>query len=190
MKLGERQCQLDAIDLQILAQLQQYCRISLAKLGEQVGLSAPSVLERVKKLEEGGVITGYHAHLAARLLGKDVTAFIGVSISHPTLVEKFARDVVLLDDVLECHHVTGQHSMLLKVKTDTTATLEKLITAIRSLEGVARTETMVVLSTRLESTSLSLMTSVVPETTHAHKGRSRVELPRSEFSEGNGPKHA
>jgi Lrp/AsnC family leucine-responsive transcriptional regulator len=190
MKLGERQCQLDSIDIQILSQLQQNCRISLAKLGEQVGLSAPSVLERVKKLEEGGVITGYHAHLAARLLGKDVTAFIGVSISHPTLVEKFARDVVLLDDVLECHHVTGQHSMLLKVKTDTTATLEKLITAIRSLEGVARTETMVVLSTRVESTSLSLATLQPLEATYSVKARPRAETGRGELNGGDGPKHA
>jgi Lrp/AsnC family leucine-responsive transcriptional regulator len=190
MKLGERQCQLDVIDLQILTQLQQYCRLSLAKLGEQVGLSAPSVLERVKKLEEAGIITGYHAHLDARRLGKDVTAFIGVSINHPALVEKFAHDVVLLDDVLECHLVTGQHSMLLKVKTDNTATLEKLITAIRSIEGVARTETMVVLSTRVESTALSLMTLHPCEPSHSHKGRPRPEPVKGGFNDVNGPKDA
>ncbi len=190
MKLGDSLCQLDAIDIQILAQLQQCCRISLAKLAEHVGLSAPSVLERVKKLEESGIIKGYHAHLDARRLGKDVTAFIGVSISHPTLVEKFAQEVVKLDDVLECHHVTGQHSMLLKVRTDNTATLEKLITAIRSIEGVAKTETMVVLSTRLESTSLSLASLARAQQEAGHKGRVRADSVKSEIAGGNGTKHA
>ena len=81
----------------------------LVKLGEQVGLSAPSVIERVKKLEDGGVITGYHASVDARQLGKDVTAFIGVSIGHPAHDRYCSRtQSSLLDDVLECHHVTGR----------------------------------------------------------------------------------
>src|SRR6202790_5031330 len=103
MKFGGDSPELDAIDLQIIAILQEHGRIPLVKLGEQVGLSAPSVIERVKKLEDGGVITGYHASVDARQMGKDVTAFIGVSISHPRTIATFEEGVERLEEVLECH---------------------------------------------------------------------------------------
>ena len=64
--------------------------------------------------------------------------------------------MALLDDVLECHHVTGEHTVLLKVKTNNTATLERLIRTIRLIDGVIRTETMVVLSTHTERTQISV----------------------------------
>jgi Lrp/AsnC family leucine-responsive transcriptional regulator len=150
MKFGGEAPELDVIDLQIINLLQEHGRIPLVKLGEQVGLSAPSVNERVKKLEDSGIITGYHASVDAPRLGKDVTAFIGVSISHPKTIRLFEEAVSMLEDVLECHHVTGQHTLMLKIKTDNTSSLERLISNIRSIEGVARTETMVVLSTHTE----------------------------------------
>jgi Lrp/AsnC family transcriptional regulator, leucine-responsive regulatory protein len=156
MKLGDEAAELDAIDLQILSILQEHGRIAHVKLGEQVGLSAPSVIERVKKLEDSGLITGYHAAVDAKRLGKDVTAFIGVSIGHPRTVGLFEQTIELLDDVLECHHVTGEHTVLLKVKTRNTSTLEELIRTIRLIEGVARTETMVVLSTHTERTQIAV----------------------------------
>lgn len=156
MKLGSEALGLDAIDLQILSILQDQGRIPLVKLGEQVGLSSPSVIERVKKLEDSGIITGYHASVDARRLGKDVTAFIGVSITHPKAIACFEQTVTLLDDVLECHHVTGEHTLLLKVKTTNTSSLERLISQIRSIEGVSRTETMVVLSTHTERATITV----------------------------------
>jgi Lrp/AsnC family leucine-responsive transcriptional regulator len=157
MKLGQDYyADVDAIDLHILRLLQENCRLQLAKIGALVGLSAPSVMERVKKLEDAGVITGYHAVLDARRLGQDVTAFIGVSIEHPRTIERFERAVEALEDVLECHHVTGSHTLLLKAKTFDTTSLETLISRIRSLDGVTRTETMVVLSTHTERVQLSL----------------------------------
>ncbi len=156
MKLGSGDFELDAIDLAILNLLQDNCKLPLAKVGEQVGLSAPSVIERIKKLEDHGVITGYRAVINARRVGKDVTAFIGVSVGHPRRIADFEQEVAKLPEVLECHHVTGQHTFLLKVKTENTSTLENLIRAIRSIEGVERTETMVVLSTNMERTQIAL----------------------------------
>jgi len=102
------------------------------------------------------VITGYRAILDGRRLGFDITAFIGVIISHPTLIGDFEKAVSALDGVLECHHVTGGYTLLLKIKTANTSSLEHLISQIRSLEGVARTETMVVLSTHTERVQLAL----------------------------------
>jgi Lrp/AsnC family leucine-responsive transcriptional regulator len=157
MKLREPdELELDLIDLQILRVLQRDCKISLARIGEIVGLSAPAVIDRIKKLEQSGVIKGYHANLDARQLGLDVTAFIGVSIEHPTEIGEMEEGVAAIEDVLECHHVTGQHTLLLKVKTRNTSTLEQLISHIRCLPGVARTETMVVLSTHTERIQLPL----------------------------------
>jgi Lrp/AsnC family transcriptional regulator, leucine-responsive regulatory protein len=154
MKSGNEAIEPDAIDLQIIMVLQEHGRIALTKLAEQVGLSAPSVVERVKKLEDGGIITGYHAAVDARLLGKDVTAFIGVSIGLPRALGMFERSIAQLDDVLECHHITGAHTVLLKVKTNNTEALEQLIRTIRLIDGVSRTETMVVLSTQTERTQI------------------------------------
>jgi len=157
MKLGEEHPDLDDIDRQILALMQENCRLPLAKIGEKVGLSAPSVMERVKKLEDGGIITAYRAIVNARLLGKDITAFIGVSTGHPHAIDTFEHEIGLLDDVLECHHVTGTHTLILKAKTRNTSSLEELISRIRSIEGVVRTETMVVLSTHTERIQVSVV---------------------------------
>ena len=157
MRFGEHaDLEPDDIDLRILALLQDDCRTSLARLGEQVGLSAPAVLERIKKLEAAHVITGYRAILDGRLLGLDITAFIGVIIGHPSGIGATEQQVVAFDDVLECHHVTGEYTLLLKVKTANTSSLERLISRIRSLDGVAKTETMVVLSTHTERVQIAV----------------------------------
>jgi Lrp/AsnC family leucine-responsive transcriptional regulator len=147
--------ELDAIDRGLLEGLQDNCKQSLAVLGEKVGLSAPSVVERIHKLEEAGVILGYAAQLDARRAGKDVTAFIGVSTDHPAAIRSVGRAVGLIDEVLECHHITGSHTLMLKLKTRSTETLEGLIDRIRGLDGVTRTETMVVLSTHAERSRIS-----------------------------------
>lgn len=148
---------LDEIDRRILEMLQADCKVALARVGEQVGLSAPSVVERVRKLENEGFILGYHARLNARRLGLDVIAFISVWTAHPQVIKEFSSKLTQLtelEDVLECHHVTGDPSLLLKVKTRNTQSLERLISALRSLAGVERTETNVVLSTLVERPGL------------------------------------
>ena len=147
---------LDNIDLKILSILQSNGRTRLADIAEEVELSAPAVMERVKKLEVGKVIKGYQAVVDAKKVGKDITAFIGVSIGNQRDMDKFAKQMLQHRDVLECHHVTGDESFILKVKAANTASLEKLLGEIRSVEGVTRTVTKVVLSTAKESQALDL----------------------------------
>ena len=153
-KFGEGTLELDPIDRKVLAILQADCKTSLARIGERVGLSAAALLERIRKLERAGVITGYHAVVDGRRLGLDLTAFIGVSMNYPKMIESFERSVARIPYVLECHHVTGAHSLLLKVKTWNTHSLETLISKIRAIDGVQRTDTMVVFSTRTERTQV------------------------------------
>jgi len=155
MKFNRDAPELDATDRSILELLQENCKQPLAAIGEKVGLSAPAVVERIHKLEEAGVIRSYTALLDARRLGKDVTAFIGVAAT-PDALRSVEGAVAGMEEVLECHHVTGVHTLMLKAKTHDTASLERLIEEVRSLSGVSRTETMVVLSTQTERTRIAL----------------------------------
>lgn len=147
---------LDAIDARLLQELQADAKISLKAVGERVGLSAPAVMERLRKMEQAGVIQGYHAQVDARKVGLDVAAFIGVSIGDPSHLRAFEEYVDNEARILECHHVTGGHTLLLKVRAINTAALETLISTIRALDGVDGTETMVILSTRIERIPLPL----------------------------------
>ena len=147
---------IDQIDLKILSILQNNGRTRLADMADEVELSAPAVMERVKKLEASGVIKGYQALVDGKKVGKDITAFIGVSIGNQRDIDQFATQVLRYQDVLECHHVTGDESFILKVKSANTGSLEKLLGQIRSVAGVTRTVTKIVLSTAKESQALEL----------------------------------
>ena len=156
MKFRPSVPEFDATDRAILELLQENCKQPLASIGSKVGLSAPSVIERIHKLEEAGVIVSYAAILDAKRIGKDIAAFIGVSIDDPHGSKNIESQIISIDDVMECHHVTGQHTLLVKVKARDTETLEALIDRIRSLSGVIRTETSVVLSTAAERVRIAL----------------------------------
>lgn len=147
---------IDGTDIKILSILQNNGRCYLAEIAREVNLSPPAVMERVRKLEARCIIKGYHALVDAHKVGKDITAFIGVSISHQRHINGFSSRMVGYKDVLECHHVTGDESFILKVKTANTVSLERLLAEIRSMEGVTRTITKVVLSTCKEGDILVL----------------------------------
>jgi Lrp/AsnC family leucine-responsive transcriptional regulator len=144
---------MDDIDQRLLGLLQRNGRATQLELSREVGLSQPAVAERIKKLEERGVILGYTARVDAALLGMDVTAFIGVGIEHPKFFDEFLRRVKGLEEVLECHRVAGEDSYLLKVKTRNTRTLDRLLVeGLRTIPGVTRTCTTIVLASIKEET--------------------------------------
>ncbi len=147
---------LDHVDRALLRALQDDCKRSLADLGAEVELSPPAVLERVRKLEEAQIVTGYHATIDPRKVGLDIGAFIGVGIDHPSSIDKFEAAIAAMPEVLESHHVTGRHTLLIKLRTENTESLHRLISAIRELPGVARTETMIVLATQHERQQIPL----------------------------------
>lgn len=142
---------LDTIDRTILSMLQENAKISQAQIAKAVGLTAPSVNERVHKLERAGFIRGYVALLDERKLGHDITAFVEVFIEHPRFESEFIRTVGTLDEVLECHHITGEFSLLLKVRvTDMAAFRRLLIEKLNAVRGVRQTRTLMVLATSKE----------------------------------------
>lgn len=154
---------MDAIDHRIVQRLQEDGRATQLELARLVGLSQPSVAERIRKLEERGVIRGYTAKVDATQLGKDITAFVGVGIEHPRHFDAFTHAVLGLDDVLECHRVAGEDSFLLKVKTANPRTLDDLLVAqLRTLPGVTRTHTTIVLRSIKEETLIRVAHEPAP----------------------------
>lgn len=147
---------LDDIDLTLLRMLQENGRVAQNDLARAVGLSAPGVADRLRKLEERGVIRGYSALLDARRLGLGVTAHIAVGIAGSGYFGEFRAQVTEREEIVECHSVTGQGSHLLKVKLRDTEALEELLAEIQSWPGVQWTSTSVVLSTVKETCSLPL----------------------------------
>ncbi|WNG54508.1 Lrp/AsnC family transcriptional regulator [Archangium gephyra] len=144
---------MDELDHRLIDLLQRDGRATQLELSRSVGLSQPAVAERIRKLEERGVITGYTARVDASKLGKDITAFIGVSIEHPKYFEGFARKVLAMPEVLEAHRVAGQDSYILKVRTRNTKTLDTLLVeTLRTISGVTRTHTTIVLTSIKEET--------------------------------------
>lgn len=153
---------MDTIDLVILDRLQTDGRVTQLDLARAVGLSQPAVAERIRKLEQRGIITGYAARVDAAKLGCDITAFVGVAIDHPRHFEAFDERVRALDDVLECHRVAGEDSYLLKVKTRNTGTLDELLVGtLRTIPGVTRTVTTIVLASIKEETAIRVPPDLV-----------------------------
>ena len=138
---------MDATDRAIVELLLTDARATQQEIAKKVKLSQPSVADRIRKLEETKVILGYTARVDPRRLGHDITAFIGVSIEHPKYFDTFAKRVLALPGVLECHRVAGPESYLLKVRTQTTSTLDQLLVGqLRTIPGVSSTHTTIVLS--------------------------------------------
>jgi Lrp/AsnC family leucine-responsive transcriptional regulator len=147
---------LDEIDITIMDILQRNGRTRRNDLADAVGLSLPSVSERLRKLEENKVITGYYAKLDHKRMGKDVTAFIFVTVDSSKHYGQFLDHATALGDILECHAITGEGTHLLKIRTANTASLEKLLGKIQAWTGVIRTRTDLVLSTRKETTRIRI----------------------------------
>lgn len=146
---------MDDIDQRLLDLLQHNGRATQLELSREVGLSQPAVAERIKKLEERSVILGYTARVDAAQLGLDITAFVGVGIDHPKHFDGFLRRVKKLEEVLECHRVAGNDSYLLKIKTRNTGTLDRLLVEVlRTIPGVTRTCTTIVLASIKEETHI------------------------------------
>jgi Lrp/AsnC family leucine-responsive transcriptional regulator len=144
---------LDPIDRHILRLLRQDGRMSHAQIAKEVGLSGPAVHDRVRKLEERGIVDGYCAVLDPVVLDRSHVAFVMVTLSEGN---EFAADDPIVariceePDVLEFHRIAGEDCYLVKIRTATNKDLEQLLRRIRSIRGVARTRTTIVLSTELE----------------------------------------
>lgn len=148
---------MDAVDRALLDALRANGRATFTELAREVGLSAPTVHERVGKLEAAGVITGYHAAVAPESLGYSMGAIISVFVNGappgqtPLQSNDTVEDAVAaIDAVEDCWFVAGEEALIIKVRVPDVGELERVIRALNDIPGVGHTRTTVVLSTRFE----------------------------------------
>jgi Lrp/AsnC family transcriptional regulator, regulator for asnA, asnC and gidA len=152
---GTEMVEVDEIDRKILRALQDDARASFKNVGKSVGVSEATVFVRVKKLQERGVLRGFKAVVDPKSVGKTLTAIMLIRAQPRSLVGMLDA-LKKLDDIYEIYDVTGQYYSILKIRTDSTEQLSKIIDEIGMIDGVAGTETVIVLRTVKEELGLIL----------------------------------
>ena len=148
---------IDDIDLRILDMLQRNGKLSQAKIAGAVGLTTPSVNERIKKMERHGMIRGFVALLDHEKMGFPLTAYVDVALEHPRFEKAFVDELERLLSVQECHYLAGEYAYRLKVKAADTSSLADFIQRrLMIIRGVTRARTQISLSSKKDSTLLPL----------------------------------
>ena len=148
-KTGSRP-NVDAVDRALIAALRANARATFADLAKSVGLSAPAVHDRVRRLEAAGIVTGYHAAVAPSALGLGVSALGGIHQSDDAEQDELAARLAQVEVIEDCWFVAGEEAFVVKVRVPDVDALEHTLGVLRRIPGVARTRTTVVLSTRWE----------------------------------------
>jgi len=150
---------LDQTDRNILNILQDNGKITNSKLSEMVGLSPAPTLERVKKLENSGIIKSYHAELNSEMLGLGVNTFVQVTLKghNKSNIESFLKEIEKIDEVIECHHITGSGDFILRIVAKDIATYQILmLEKVSDIDIVDNLQSMVILSTFKDSKSIPI----------------------------------
>ena len=138
--------ELDETDRRILKELQRDGRRSFKKIGEDAGVSEATVFVRVRKLKEKGVLTGFRALVDPKVVGKSLTAIVLVR-AYPKTFPGMLNALKKFEDINEIYDVTGEYYSILKIRTSGTDELGKIMDRIGTVEGIAGTETIIVLRT-------------------------------------------
>ncbi|MFY7999212.1 MAG: Lrp/AsnC family transcriptional regulator [Candidatus Kapaibacteriota bacterium] len=162
---------LNDVDRVICDILQKNGRAHFNELAEIVHLSVPAVSERVRKLEERGIIKGYFAKLQPDAFGLNIAAFILVTVEGSHNYKKFLDNCTKEPEIMECHAVTGDASHLVKIRTTSPGSLEQLLSRMQEWSGVKKTLTNIILSTHHES--LSIDTGTKPSTLALANGKTK-----------------
>lgn len=155
---------IDETDSKILGILQAAARTSNAEIARQVGMAPSAVLERIRKLEESGVIRGYETRVDPAALGLRLLAFVFVRTNDSAHSRRTEEVLAGMPEVLEVHHIAGEDCFLVKVRTSTPQALGRLLReTVGPLESVISTRTTIVLETQKESAQLPLNFPVAEE---------------------------
>lgn len=146
---------MDDIDIGILNILQRNSRTPIKDISQQVKLSAPSVKERINKMISSGLIREFTIILEPKLLGKDITAFMFLTLKKPEVSDTFLNMIENEPDVLSCYYLAGDYDYMIQIVTKDSVRLEKVLSKIKSTHEVARTRTVIALSTKKEKHSVA-----------------------------------
>lgn len=141
---------MDDTDRLLLRALQGDARSSYAELARVVGLSAPSVHDRVRRLERAGILRGYAADVEPKAVGLGVSALVGIQQREGVEQDDLATSLAQVQEVEDCWFVAGDEAFIVKVRVADVDALEHTLATLRRIPGVSRTRTTVVLSTRFE----------------------------------------
>lgn len=149
---------MDLLDVKIICSLMEDARMTWAELASKVGLSAPAAADRVNRLVKKGLIKKFGIIMDPERTGLYCTAFIAVTLENPVDREQFLEKVMELGEVQECHHVAGDYDYLLKVRCRNTKALDQIVSfELKSLSGVVRTRTTIVMDTLKETEEIPLL---------------------------------
>lgn len=137
---------LDIIDRKILTELQKSGRESASHIAEQIDVSVPTVTERIRKLQDGGIIVGFQAVIDPKEVGLDVAAIITIISDSSQHYKEVTAEAHATPEVVQCFSTTGNGSHTLLINTKNSKTLEDLLRKVQSWPGVIRTETQIILS--------------------------------------------
>jgi len=160
--LGVLNMKIDEIDKKILETLQPNGRITNAKLAATVGISPPAMLERVRRLEAAGVITRYAAIVDREKIGLGVMAIVSISLAVHKFesIDQFRERLLELDEVLECHQVTGEDDIILKIAVESINSYSEFVmNKLAAIPGIQNFKSHIVLSTMKNSTSFPIKLS-------------------------------
>ena len=145
---------MDEIDVKILKCLRANARENASVISDKVNMSVSAVIERIRKLENSGLIQKHTTILNSAKAGKDVNAFLSVSLEHPKYIDRFHAFVKENREILECHYITGDFDFMLRVVTANTQSLDHLLNLVKSIPGVQNTRTILILSSVKEEHSV------------------------------------
>lgn len=157
---------LDALDEALARLVEADDRMSHLEMAQHLGVARATISERLARLVEGGVITGFHAHLDYRRLGYPILAFVGVQIDQSRLGVEIFEALGAIVEVEEIHAVTGQVDLLLKMRARSTEHLmEALVFKVQAIPGIGRGETMLVMASPLEWAPVGVPRETAPNDT-------------------------
>lgn len=136
---------MDYIDYKILKELKANAREKASVISEKIGLSVSTVIDRIRKMEDNGIISGYTVKINQKKTGNDMTALMEVSLEHPKYYDEFTEMIRNNPNIVDCYYLTGEFDFILKVITDSSDSLEMIHRNIKSMDGVSATNTHFVL---------------------------------------------
>lgn len=142
---------IDSIDQKILSFLIKNARMPFLEIARECGISGAAIHQRVRKMEDAGIIAGSHLVVKPKALGFDVCAFVEIQLSEPNIYSPAIEDLKKMKEVVECHFITGDMSLLLKIYCrDNDHLMHVLINTIQNIPGVSKTTTFISLDQPIE----------------------------------------
>ncbi|MBI9053677.1 MAG: Lrp/AsnC ligand binding domain-containing protein [Bacteroidales bacterium] len=146
-----KKVQIDATDRTILSYLIKNARTPFLEIARACGISGAAIHQRIKKLEEAGIISGSKFTVQPKAVGFDICAFVGILLDKPNVYNNVIKELEKIPEIVECHFTTGTWALLVKIYcVDNNHLMNVLVNKMQNISGVGRTESFISLEQRIE----------------------------------------